>query len=516
MSCRHGDSVFVKGDLNGKLTWNSEREYFFGIFEFPAKDHEQGYYEVLIDSNGRETVLQRVNVKYVFNDEYFPPRWENVNAVNKFLVRHYSHFLEREIIFTYPKFKRNVQLLKVTDPAISLKNKQIIMLTGRVHNPESGMTSVLFRFVKWLLETNNGQKYLRDYLFLIVPFAIPLTFDEDPRMHDVNRCWFPEMTEPDLLAIRDKVLDRYVPEIWIDLHSFNEVLPLEKPEEKRKLNGDYVVAHPVNEQWFDRPGSRRIAGEAILAAEKSGHVHRNQNFFREWAETFSNGPYAAPNECIVTEHDPVGIFSAKDYAKYADRGKYGLKGRDWPAMACEYGYHRCHAVNMCFECKPLHVKSGDKVYHYSPEFPNSHLEKLKKLCELGQDSFDGQPVSGFPCNLIMTDTDDNDNSVILCAWGDNREALRKSREKLWQNRLAAVIRKREDKNGNLNISIRKFCSDAVDAAIRLPFSDNDEIPEIRIGKSLCRNAFVKKCFLFVPLNLQSGNNEITLTQPCKI
>ena len=98
LPCRHGDSVFVKGDLNGKLTWDSEQEYFFGIFEFPAKDHEQGYYEVLIDSNGRETVLQRVNVKYVFNDEYFPPRWENVNAVNKFLVRHYSHFLEREII----------------------------------------------------------------------------------------------------------------------------------------------------------------------------------------------------------------------------------------------------------------------------------------------------------------------------------------------------------------------------------------------------------------------------------
>jgi hypothetical protein len=384
------------------------------------------------------------------------------------------------------------------------------MLTGRVHNPESGMTSALFRFIKWLLETNDGKAASRDYLFLIIPFTIPLTFAEDPRAHNVNRCWFPEMTEPDLLAIRNKVLDRYLPEIWIDLHSFNEVLPLEKPEEKRKRRGDYIVAHPVNECWFDRFFSKEIAREAILAAESAGHEHRNREFFDEWVKKFSNGPYATPNENIITEHDPIGIFSGKDYARYADRGKYGPEGRNWPAMACDYGYYRCHSLNLCFECKPLHVKREDRTYHYSPGFPDSHLVKLKKLCELGKNSFSGQPTSGFPCNLIASDTDDNENSAILCAWGNDREKLRTSRKKLWQNRRAAVVRKFEGKDGKLTVSVHWFCSETVDSVIRLPFANKGKVPEIYTEKHKCRNAFLKDKFLFIPLKLLPGNNHITL------
>ena len=510
LPCKRGDSAFVRGDLNGELIPDLERKRFFGVFEYPAKGYEKGYYEVVVKSGKRETVWRKINVKYVFDGDYFSPRWENTDKVNKFFARHYPQYVEREIVYTYTAFGRNIQLLKITDPATALKNKQIIMLTGRMHNPESGMTTLLFRFIKWLLETDRGKQYLKDYLFLILPFTIPLTFEEDPRMHDVNRCWIPEMSEPDLLAIRSKVLDRWVPEIWIELHSFNEVQHLDRPEEKRKRSGDYVVAHPVGEVWFDRPGSRQVAAKAILAAEKAGHEHRNLEFFVEWADSLAHGPYADPGEKIVTEHDPVGIFSAKDYAVYADRCKYGRKGRDWPAMACEYGYYRCHAVNMCFECKPLHVRHEGMVYHYSPDYPNSHLVKLKNICEQGHGAFTGQPVDGFPCNLILADTADNKDSAVLCAWGSDREAMRKSREHLWRKRLEIVVRKRKDENGSTIVAIRKFCSDAVEAAVRLPFPGKAKLPEIRIGNRLCRSAFRKDGFLFIPLKLQPGDNQIII------
>ena len=431
-----GSQIFLRGDLNGPLDFDFNNKCFCGCFEFPAKGSVTGVYEIVCKNGNEENIIRKVQVEYTFNNKYFSPRWENVDLINRFLANHYP-CVKRKVIYRYEKFKRDIQLLSITEPSSDIEDKQIIFITGRIHNPESGMTTALYRFVNWLLHSGNA--FLEKYLFLVVPMTIPLTFDEDPRKHNVNRQWLPEMNDPDLMAIRDKIIDKFLPEIWIDCHSFNDVLPLDNLTEERKICGDYVVAHPVGEMFFDKPCNTEIALQIIRAAEKKGHKHRNEAFFKWWAEHMIKVLPHRPGEKFLTDHHPEGIFSGIDYAKYADRIKFGINGRDWPAMACDYGYFRCHAVNLCLECKPLHVSSGSGTIHYPASFPDSNKVKLQELCRIGQDDFSGQPFSGFPCNIIIPDIDFNNDSAMLCAGGDNRQKIRKSRYILWKNRHSIVV-----------------------------------------------------------------------------
>ena len=504
--------LYLRGDLAGKLNFAVTHNYYYGWFEFPARGEEQNYYEIVRQhSDSTETVVLRANIQYYFDDQYFSPRWENVDQVNIFLAQQYSALVSREIIYTYDN-GTNIQLLRITDNTVALKNKQVILLTGRVHNPESGMTSALYRFIKWLLE-QEGQKYLSKYCFLLIPLTIPLTFDEDPRQHNVNREWQAEITEPDLAAIRDLVIDKYIPEIWIDCHSFNEKLMLDNPAEQRKRCGDYIVAHPVGENFFDQKYSEDIALRLIHAGEQHGHLHRDDIFFTWWAKHVAKNLPCREGENISTEHHNAGIFSAKDYAKYADRVKFGVAGRNWPAMACEYGHFRCHAINMCLECKPLHVGTREGTLHYSSNFPNSHVVKLKELCKIGLEYFHGQPFDGFPCNIIVASTSLDTNSLMLCASGDNREEIRRSRRILWQNRHSIIVhqaiwQKTPSNSVLINIEcFRKIVAKAVlrikpkDPAARFSFisKNNDGI-----------NINYKDNFCFVPITITQGINSIEL------
>jgi hypothetical protein len=519
--------VRVRGDLNGVLRQSDNQTDFWGFFEYPARNHEQGFYEIIVGTDNTENVLRRIEVDYTFNPLYFPPRWENVSKINKFLVKHYTLYVEREILYRHKKFRRDVQLLRVTDPKVSLRKKQVILISGRVHNPESGMTTALYRFVKWLLD-GEGKEHLKNYLFLIIPMTIPMTFEEDPRMHNVNREWTADMVESDLIAIRDQVIDKYVPEMWIDCHSFNNVLEMKTrqirnergdakedyqhfiPDPRHKPNaserrlfkekcGDYMVAFPVGEKFFDHEYARKIALRLIKVAKAEGHEHMScRRFFQE----FPKGPWIRPGEKMTIETDFAGIFSCKDYASYADRGKYGFNGRDWPAMSCEYGYFRCHAVNFCSECKPLHVRRGKKVYHYSPQYPDSTVVKLKELCDIGLDHFHGQPVSGFPCHLINADVLSDNKSVMLTAWGKDRQELRESRWTLWRNHRSIVLHRLEPKK--LDVTLECVRNISVKAMLRFPRPGRKRTFRVKIDGRTIDNYQVDEEFVFVPFVIKQG------------
>jgi len=503
LRCRPGMNISLRGDLNGHLSPKKNGVYG-GIFEYPAKGYEKGYYEIVARRGKALEVLEKVTVKYTFNPLYFPPRWENVDLVNRFLARFYSPYVEREIIYRYPRFRRDIQMLRLTDPSVPRSEKQIILFTGRVHNPESGMTVALYRFIQWLLE-GAGRRHLKSYLFLIIPMTIPITFEEDPRQHNVNREWTADMHAKDLIAIRDKVIDKYNPEFWMDCHSFNEKLDLGDKKIAKEKHGDYIVAFPMGEEIFDHQYSLNIARRLIKAAGKKGFVHRSLD---EWLKEFAKGPWVKRGEHLVDRHDPAGIFSMLDYAQYADRGKYGFRGRDWPAMSGEYGYYRCHAVNMCAECRPLHVGGADKeVLHYSARNPDSTLIKLQELCAIGQEHFSGQPVAGFPCQLISTDKTGNSSSAMLTAWGKNRQALRCSRAVLWRNRRSIVLFYERSKQ---KIIIECTRNITAQAALRLPWKGSKTLPRARIDGTNVKGQRLANNFLFIPFVLKPGRQIIQL------
>jgi hypothetical protein len=503
----------VRGDIQGPLVWEERAQRYTGWFELPAKGEELGYYEIVTQNDHESRILRRVNILYTFDKHYFPPRWENIDQINGYLARRFTPLVERQIIYSYPRYHRNIQLLKVTDPAVPLTKKQVILLTARVHNPESGTTASLFRFTQWLLE-GEGREFLREYLFLIIPMLIPLTFEEDPREHAVNREWREEMTESDLLAIRRKVIDRYRPEAWIDCHTFNAEMDLTNKKEMREQYGDYIVAHAPNEQDFDYEYTRDIARRLIHAAELQGHRHRHRTYFLRWEQNFNKGLFVRPGEKIKTDFDPAGIFSGRDYAVYADRDPYGLNGRTWPAMACDYGYARCHAINLCLESKPLHVYWGQGPFHYPRQFSDSTVVKLQELCRLGRNHFSGQARPGFPCNLIVSDVLQDQSSLILCAWGKDREVIRQSRTELWRHRYSIQIRRESLPEKTNEIRAVIFCVRNIEptpAALRIKIPTGVRSPKITLNGKKCRPVRVSNEYLFIPLQLKQGKQKFQIT-----
>lgn len=514
-----GDRIYVSGDLNGDLTPCSQTGVWSGFFEHPGKGEEKGFYEVNLVRAGDTRVISRTTVRYCFDSLYFSPKWENIDLIGDFLVEKYAG-VEKEILYSYQQFSRNIQLLKITDPAVPLHAKQVIFLTGRIHNAENGTTLSLLRFIKWLLD-GEGKQYLSDYLFLIIPMTIPLNMEhEDPRSHDVNREWRIDMTEPDLLAVRDKVLDRYLPEIWIDSHNFNDILDLTKENALRMACGDYVVAHPVGEEYFDWNYSRDIARRMIQAAEKEGHQHRGEAFFVDWAEKLVERGLAPADEEIRTEHDGCGIFSGRDYARYADRIKYGPPGRSFPAMAGDYGYERCHAVNIITETKPASatrkVMDSDtsimcyEEAHYPPEYQNSNLLKLQEICRIGREFFTGQAQAGFPCNLLIADSDRTDRSAILTAWGCNYQERRVSRQILWTNRKSIVLKtiRKDNHNSGLEVTVYSTRAISCNAALRIKMSEQAAEPIVNGIKSIYH--CVKDGYVFVPIFVRQGTQKFQI------
>lgn len=502
----------VRGDIHGPLVWDESTQKYTGWFELPAKGEELGYYEIAAGNDSSAEVLQRTNIQYTFDKFYFPPRWENINEINAYLARRFPPQVEREILYRYPRYRRDIQLLKITDTTVPLAKKQIIFLTARIHNPESGTTASLYRFTKWLLE-GQGREFLRKYLFLIIPMVIPLTFEEDPRAHAVNREWRDEMFEPDLLAIREKVIDKYCPEAWIDCHTFNAEMDLTNKREIREKHGDYIVAHSPEEQAFDYEYSRDIALQLINAAKAKGVQHRTKSYFVNWEKDFNNGPYVRPGEKIKTDYDPAGIFSGKDYAGFADRDPYGMDGRTWAAMACDYGYARCHAINMCLESKPLHVYWGQGPFHYPRKFSDSTLIKLQELCRVGLTHFAGQAFSGFPCNLIVSDVFQDASSIILCAWGKDRETLRRSRATLWQHRYSIQIRRDMPKSRTMKTETTIFCVRTiapVSAAFRIKIPAGVKTFEIIVDGKKSQSTKTHGKYLFVPIMLKQGKQSILI------
>jgi len=501
----------VRGDIQGPLTWEKSSKTCTGWFELPAKGEEKGFYEIIEGSSPEGEVLQRVNIEYTFDKFYFSPRWENIDQINAYLADRYTPIVQREILYRYPRYKRDIQLLKITDPSVPLSKKQVIFLTARIHNPESGTTATLYRFVQWLLE-GQGREFLREYLFLVIPMVIPLTFEEDPRIHSINREWRDDTVEPDLLAIREKVIDRYIPEAWIDCHTFNAEMEENVKKEERGEFGDYIVAHSPEEQFFDYDYSRDIARRLIEVAEAHGHKHRNRAFFLRWEKMINKSPYRRPGEKIKTDFDPIGIFSGRDYGVHADRDGYGPNGRTWNAMACEYGYARCHAVNMCLESKPLHVYWGKGPFHYSRRFSDSSLVKLQELCRLGRKQFPGQNYLGFPCNLIHSDCFQTPSSVILCAEGKDRQELRQSRALLWQRRRSIQIHT-ETSNDHKQQAVRLFCVASINpvaASLRIKIPAGLRLAKITIDGKAVKPKYDHDGHYFLPLVVKQGKQQIQI------
>jgi hypothetical protein len=191
-----------------------------------------------------------------------------------------------------------------------------------------------------------------------------------------------------------------------------------------------------------------------------------------------------------------------------------LNGRTWAAMACDYGYARCHAINMCLESKPLHVYWGQGPFHYPRRFSDSTVIKLQELCRLGRERFGGHFQPGFPCNLVLSDVFQNPSSVVLCAWGQDREMLRQARVTLWRHRRSIQIHRTLTSKGitkTVQVQLYSVCSiKPVSGTLRFTIPAGFHVAKVIINGRTSRSGLSGENFLFVPLWVKQGKQDVSV------
>ena len=323
---------------------------------------------------------------------------------------------------------------------------------------------------------SEARKWLDAYTVLAIPFTNPNI--DDPRAIHNNRIWLVNnLIEPDAIAIKERVLDRFKPEFWLDMHS----------------GMPFFGAHPVGEEPFDKEWSQLIAEELVRAAEKQGAARHADNWNIGIRDLTERG-LTVKGEVLA---DPCvnKVFDARLYAAYYDRIRYGVRGRAFPATATEYGYGYCHSMSFFDESRWIQIrdpwtktllKNGG-----TPEDPMSPVYKLLRLFPLGQDRFTGNFHAGLPCNAVMqAGNADSKDAVLVFAWSDTGDfdELRSARCLLWRDRQAISLVQKESRGDRcVVISVEIFARRLPDCtwAFRIP------IPE---GFAFRRASYHELCF----------------------
>ena len=282
-------------------------------------------------------------------------------------------------------------LAKVTDPSVPDDDKQILLVTGMHSGAERSGAAAVLCFMEWLLsDAADAVETRRKQIVLLMPVVNPWGFFTtesnansqgiDPYSGQRGKAWDIEKLTvrepekaPEIVAYKS-VVDEFKPDVHVDLHGVS-----------LWWNGQLTVesAGTAYSNSSLRPWDWRITEAMIAGARKAGFgIDRG-------------------------EADSQRMFWGPDMQPLSDR--FWL-GRPFFYTAT-YAYAMYHTLPITMEVN----------------WNESALARVKALIAVGNGTWEGEGVPGYPVNVVK--------SVVgqwIVSWGRNAAERRRSRAELWQ------------------------------------------------------------------------------------
>ena len=283
--------------------------------------------------------------------------------------------------------KMPIFLLKITDSSVPDEDKQVCLVTALHGGPERSGTTTILHLAEWLLgDSKEAADTRRKQVLLLMPVVNPYAFFVSDRFGtsqgmnpygggdrnwDLENLSFKQLEQvPEIRAVFS-VMNRYRPEVHADVHGTGlQEYPQDKLGDRRGYRGQtmFESTGSAYSNFLLRPWDPRITDAMIQAGVEAGYGS-------DRAEADAQRGFWAP------DLDP-------------------LAGRLWRGRTrfytAQYGYARYHTLQTVLEVG----------------WEEAGAARLKGLLRIGNGSWQGQPISGYPVNRVKSFT-----GHYVTAWG---------------------------------------------------------------------------------------------------
>ena len=331
--------------------------------------------------------------------------------------------------------KMPIFLLKITDSTVPDEDKQVCLVTALHGGPERSGTTTVLHLAEWLLgDSEEAAETRRRQVLLLMPIVNPYAFFVSDRFGtssgmnpygggdenwDLENLSFKALEKvPEIRAVFS-VMDRYRPEVHADVH------------------GTGLQEYPV-----DKLGDRlSYRGQTMF--ESTGSAYSNF-VLRSWDPRIS--------DAMIQAGVDAGYGSDRAEAD-AQRAFWGpaldpLSGRLWRGRprfyTAQYGYARYHTLQTVLEVG----------------WEEAGAARLKGLLRIGNGSWQGQPIPGYPVNRVKSFT-----GHYVTAWGRTAAERRRSRVELWEKQerfLQGILYPQTEGRDSYLIAVDKEASPVLD------------------------------------------------------
>ncbi len=332
--------------------------------------------------------------------------------------------------------KMPIFLLKITDSSVPDEDKQVCLVTALHGGPERSGTTTILHLAEWLLgDSKEAADTRRKQVLLLMPVVNPYAFFVSDRFGtsqgmnpygggdrnwDLENLSFKQLEQvPEIRAVFS-VMNRYRPEVHADVHGTGlQEYPQDKLGDRRGYRGQtmFESTGSAYSNFLLRPWDPRITDAMIQAGVEAGYGS-------DRAEADAQRGFWAP------DLDP-------------------LAGRLWRGRTrfytAQYGYARYHTLQTVLEVG----------------WEEAGAARLKGLLRIGNGSWQGQPISGYPVNRVKSFT-----GHYVTAWGRTAAERRRSRVELWEKQerfLQGILYPQTEGRDSYLVAVDKEASRMLDS-----------------------------------------------------
>ena len=347
--------------------------------------------------------------------------------------------------------KMPIFLLKITDSSVPDEDKQVCLITALHGGAERSGTTTILHLAEWLLgESDEAAETRRKQVLLLMPIVNPYAFFVSDRPGtsrgmrpysggdanwDLENLSFKRLDEaPEIRAVIS-VIDRYRPEAHADVHGTGlQQYPPDKLGDRRGYQGQtmFESTGSAYSNFLLRPWDPRITDAMIQAGVDAGYGS-------DRAEADAQRGFWAP---------------ALD----------AVAGRLWLGRTrfytAQYGYARYHTLQTVLEVG----------------WEEAGAARLKGLLRIGNGSWQGQPIPGYPVNRVKSFT-----GHYVTAWGRTASERRRSRIELWEKQerfLQGILYPQTDGRDSYLVAVGKEASGILDSDLEVFLSNLRDLPAV--------------------------------------
>ncbi len=295
-----------------------------------------------------------------------------------------------------------IYLVKITDKGAADQDKQVALVSCLHAGPERSGTTTALHLIEWLLgESPEARRTRQKQIVLLMPIVQPEAFFETDRFFnangidpytgrpgawDLNKMAYPDLEKAPELAAFLAVVDRYQPEVNVDLHGTGlQEYPPERLGDRTMYQGQtmFEITGSAYSNNSLRPWDWRVTEAMVAAGVEAGYG----------SERF--------------EADAQQMFWGPAMQPIADRVWLGRPN----FYTAQYAYAKYHTMVSTLEIG----------------WEESGVARVRGLLKIGNETWPGEPATGYPVDRVTSFL-----GHFLTALGGNAAERRTSRVELWQ------------------------------------------------------------------------------------